>query len=649
MSPEQIFAVVAALVAGEPDPSFEQLRAGGHDARYPVSVEPCELPPGTLEVEGQTVLCGTVDVPEVHDAPDGPRVALEFAILKARTLSPVADPVVYLHGGPGGGTLQMLGPVADILYANHRRNRDIVTFDQRAAALSGSTVTCHQNTAENLVKLVGVAAEELPQETLNALVAPCVEEILGSGVNLSAYNTENNARDVRALTLALGYPTYNIYGISYGTKLALEVLRTEPDGVRSVVIDGVAPPQVRLYDDLIGPYAHTMDVLVGQCRADAECNAAYPDLIESINAAFLGLAENPIPAARGQDEIGFLHLFDLVFKQRNNWRVRKEITPYLPRIFTELAERNSVTFDAVMSATAPDQVKSLSEASGLTADERALVRVALETAEAMADMKEGVVTAIERLKKDLSENREATSIAEAFEARSNAAASLISDQDALAALIRDYALLQTQKPGRAPLVQWVSTHFSGADRSALIDLIAAMSEVDIARTFEIADGQATKYETVLGGVVNNHIYACQEDVPYNTIEGFHARVAELATQYAFLELFRENTSFFENCEVFPKHPREGFHTPVESDLPVLALNGVLDIQTSWQWGEVAVETLGNGQNLVFPEAGHGSIAYQPCANDISVAFINDPTSKLDTSCIDNIKVNFAMPDDPLPR
>ncbi|WP_170579867.1 alpha/beta fold hydrolase [Ruegeria arenilitoris] len=649
MTPEQIFAVVAALVAGEPDPSFEQLKSGGHDSRYPVTVEPCELPPGTLEVEGQTVLCGIVDVPETYDAPDGPRIALEFAILKARSQSPVADPLVYLHGGPGGGTLQMLGPVAEILYANHRQTRDIVTFDQRAAALSGSTVTCHQNTAENLVKLVGVAAQKLPRETLNALVAPCVDEILASGVNLRAYNTENNARDVRALTQALGYPSYNIYGISYGTKLALEVLRTEPDGVRSVVLDGVAPLQVRLYDDLVGPYARTIDVLIEQCRGDADCSKAYPDLKASIDAAFLRLAENPIPAARGQEEIGFLQLFDLVFKQRNNWRIRKTITPYLPRIFTELAEGNSTAFDAVMSVKAPNQVISLSETSGLTADERALVRVALETAEAMADMEEAVVTAIERLKKDLAEDRETTSIAEAFEARSNAAASTILDQDALAALIRDYALLQTQEPGQAPLVQWVSTHFSGADRDALTELVAAMSDADIARTFEIADGQATKYETVLGGVVNNHIFACQEDVPYNTVEGFHARVTELAEEYAFLELFRDNTSFFENCEAFPKHPREGFQTPVVSDLPVLVLNGVLDIQTSWQWGAVAVETLENGQNLVFPEAGHGSIAYQPCANDISVAFVNDPTSKLDTSCIDRIKVDFVMPDDPLPQ
>ena len=109
------------------------------------------------------------------------------------------------------------------------------------------------------------------------------------------------------------------------------------------------------------------------------------------------------------------------------------------------------------------------------------------------------------------------------------------------------------------------------------------------------------------------------------------------------------TKLYETCDSFGKHPRPGFQDPVVSDTPVLALNGLRDPQTSWRWGSVAVETLKNGRNYVIPEAGHGSLMYQPCANDISVAFINNPTAKLDTSCIDRIKVKFVLPDDPLPH
>lgn len=649
MTPDQIFAVVAALLAGEPDPDFDRLKEGGYDDRYPVVVEPCELPPGTLEVEGQTLICGTVSVPENYQEADGRRVPLEFAILNARSMSPAPDPLIYLHGGPASGTLNILGPVADRLYANHRQTRDIVTFDQRAAALSASSVVCYQGMADHIVELVGVKQETLPQATLRAMVAPCVEEIKASGADLPAYNTENNARDVRALMSALGYADYNIYGISYGTKLALEVLRTAPDGVRSVIIDGVAPPHLKIYDDLVGPYADAMDALVDQCTEDSDCNAAYPDLRSTINAAFKRVMHEPIPAARGRAEIGFGELFQLVFQARNSWVDIKTITPYLPRILSELAEGKSDAYDAFIAIQAKDPVATLSEIKGLTADERVLVKIALETAEAMADLDESVLAAIDRLKTDLAEDRDETSVAEAFEFRSNQAVLAIDDKQARGALVRDYALLQTVEPSSDSLEGWITAHFSGRDRDDLLQLVAAMSEADLVRTFEIVDSQATTYEMVLGAEVNQGIYACQEDIPYNSLDGFMARMDELEASYPFMSVFRGETQFFDKCEAFEPQPRPEFWEPVVSDVPVLVLNGLLDVQTSWRWGGIAAETLTNARNYVIPEAGHGSIAYQKCPNDMSVAFLNDPKANINASCIDDIKIDFLLPNEQMPN
>ena len=145
---------------------------------------------------------------------------------------------------------------------------------------------------------------------------------------------------------ALGYPEYNIYGISYGTRLALEVLRTAPEGVRSAVIDGVAPPTVKIYEDLAGPIADALDALVGQCEADDACASAYPDLQSTINSAFERISDTPIPASRGRPEIGIEVMFAVALEARNNWRDLQVITPYLPRIFSELAEGRSDTIDA---------------------------------------------------------------------------------------------------------------------------------------------------------------------------------------------------------------------------------------------------------------------------------------------------------------
>ncbi|MCC0044902.1 MAG: alpha/beta hydrolase [Brucellaceae bacterium] len=650
MTPDQIFAVIATLLAGNSDPDFERLNAGGYDSRYPVAVESCELPPATMDVEGHTVLCGTVTVPENYDKPDGRTIPLEFAILKSNSRSPAPDPLLYLHGGPGSGTLHILGPIANLAYANHRRTRDIITFDQRAAALSASTVVCYENMADHIVELVGVDEKKLPETTINAMVAPCVDEINASGADLEAYNTANNARDVRALMSALGHKTFNLYGISYGTRLTLEVLRQGPEGIRSAVIDGVASPIEKIYDELYTPYVDALDALVDQCASDAECNAAYPDLRSTINAAFDWLDKNgPIPAARGRPAFSDLDLYTIALGARNNWRDQRPITKYLPRIFEEASEGKSETYDALMTSQGPDRIAQLAGMAGLTEDERTLIRVALEIAEAMTDLDEGLHAAIERLKTDLAEDRSATSVAEAFEARSNQAAMAIQDENARAAMLRDYALLQIQKPSREALVEWVQEHFQGVDRDDLLTLIQAMSEGDIERTFAIADGQATKYENVLGHTINVAIYACQEDVPWNNRDGYVATIDKLAESYPVFAGLRQGTSFYDMCEAFDQHPREGFQTPIHSDVPVLVLNGLLDVQTSWKWGARAAETLSNSRNYIIPEAGHGSILYQPCANDISVAFINDPSAELDTSCIADIKIDFVMPDDPLPH
>jgi pimeloyl-ACP methyl ester carboxylesterase len=651
MTPDQIFAVVAALLTSEANPDFDRLRDGGYDSSYPVTVKACDNAPGVLDVEGKTLICGTVSVPENYEAPDGRRVALEFVVFDALSQSPAPDPIVYLHGGPASGTLHMMEEVVTRLFPNHRRTRDIVTFDQRAAALSAGSVQCYESIADHIIDLVPVAKGEVPEPQIDDIVTPCIEEILSSGADLSAYNTENNARDVRALMSALGYPEYNIYGISYGTRLALEVLRTAPDGVRSAVIDGVAGPTQRIYDELLVPYADVLDALVAQCQADQACNSAYPDLKSTINAAFARLDETPIPAARGRMEINDDVLFELVFGMRNSWRNQQVITPYLPRIFAELAKGDSTTIDAFAARGAKDPAGFVPIAKGLSAEEAALVDAVIEIAKATQDLGEAASTALAQLRDDLAMEEADISVAQAFEDRSNRAVAAISDRTIIPALVRDYALLQRADPTAEVLADWVRTYFGGPDRDDLLALVAAMSPADLARTFEIADDEATKYQLILGSAFNVDIYACQEDIPWNSAEGFDAVEDRLAADYPILagpggRAF--GTGFFSTCAKFEQHPREGWHTHVATDIPVLAINGLLDIQTSWKWGAEAIAQMTNARNIVVPEAGHGAIAYQSCANDISVAFLNAPSDEPDISCLSDIRIDFLMPDAPLP-
>ncbi len=80
--------------------------------------------------------------------------------------------------------------------------------------------------------------------------------------------------------------------------------------------------------------------------------------------------------------------------------------------------------------------------------------------------------------------------------------------------------------------------------------------------------------------------------------------------------------------LFKQQQRDNWQVPVASDIPTLSIGGLYDSQTPASWSRVAVEKLTNAQVFMIPEAGHGSILYQPCVSDMGVAFINNPQRKL---------------------
>lgn len=657
MTPDQIIATLGMLLS-EPDPAFDMLRDGGYDPRYPVVIEACPESTSPLDVEGHTVICGTVSVPENYDTPDGRRIPLEFVLGRAFSTQPFPDAVLYLHGGPASGALGSIQMVTDVVLGDHRTHRDVVSFDQRAAMLSSTTVRCYDAMAENIEGIVRTVEEAPPAEgedpfDIAVLLAPCVDELYASGADLAAYNTENNARDVRALMSALGYPEYNIFGISYGTKLALEVLRTAPDGVRAVIIDGVAPPNVRLYDELFPPHADAIEALFDQCAADAACNEAYPDLRAKFIELGESLAQNPIPSARGQVPI-VPEIFYGVVNQRTklNEAWVRDLNNYLPRIIYELAEGDPTTFDWYLQTymnphePTPDAILGTAGAR-LSGDERALALALIETAESIQDQSEAITAVLGQLKHDLVTDATTVSVAEAFDRRATEALVALPHAEAIAA-IQDYARFQASEQNRDTIAAWVQDHFNGPDQDALLSLVNAMTDTDITRTFDIAATDLTPYLAAVESQMGLLIYACQEDIPFNSPEGGEA--ANSAFPYSLI--LNESAKatlpgLYASCDLFEPAPREGFHDPVVSDIPVLVVGGTNDTQTSWKWSGLAAETLTNARLLILPNSGHGASLYSACGRDINAKFILDPAADLDFSCADALLPRFVMPDDPL--
>ena len=655
MTPDQILAFVLALTSPQPAaPAFPVIAAGGADSRYPVKPAPCPRPLAPFEVEGKTVACGTVSVPEDHAKPNGRRIPLTFMIFKSRSLAPAPDAVVHLHGGPGCGIVENVA-LTSTYFEGMRARRDVVAFDQRGVDTSaGRETRCLATLADHAGDLAAAAkaggkGAQLPPEVTRA----CLEELTASGADLSKINTEQNARDVQAVMRALGYPVYNVYGISYGTKLGLEVMRTAPQGLRAVVLDSVAPPHVPTYDTIALPYAESFEAIFDQCVADAGCAAAYPGLKARFWALYSKLAKAPIEGPAGKiDGEALVSLAD----RRNDYKNQAQgLTGYIPKLVAELEQGETTTYDAVMQGKLPPRqtpetvLAGLAGLAGLDADALAFAQTALRLAQQGQIQDEAVKTVLERLEADRAAAAAGTGLVEQFESALAVAAKALPTQQARLAFASDYLRLRTQAPAAEALRGLISRHFAGTDRRRLDALAGLMTPRNLADTFARISADNRKLDYVLMEGFQTLMYACQEDTDFNSPAGAAATSARLQKDYLWPAQASQSAEgfidgFYASCDLFPKHYRPGFHDPVTADIPTLVFSGKMDTQTATSWGPETARHLPRGQSIVFPETGHGALAFSQCARDLGVAFIENPTVPLDQSCVAGLASSFVLPE-----
>lgn len=254
---------------------------------------------------GEEAQCGTLTVPQDHDDPDGSGTArVFFAILRGHAAEPAPDPVVQLAGGPGQAMSDFAGGVWYSSLADRAR-RDVILFDQRGTGRSEPLLDCAEVDDDaldaNPANDSGAAADEA---RLRAALAACREGYAAQGIDLAHFDTEQSARDLKALREALEIPTWNLVGTSYGTRLALEAARQDPEGIRSLVLNSTMTMgdafEPQIFDDRI----RILDRLFADCAAQRDCDAAFP----ALKARFEGLRQRldgtPLQVTVVQPETG---------------------------------------------------------------------------------------------------------------------------------------------------------------------------------------------------------------------------------------------------------------------------------------------------------------------------------------------------------
>jgi pimeloyl-ACP methyl ester carboxylesterase len=260
---------------------------------------------GLTTVSGETLgfECGYVVVPERHADPDGRTIRLPVAIRRATAPEARPDPLLLAQGGPGGDAFEvfsLLTPNTEIA-----AQRDIVIFNQRGTPYAEPELIC-QETEEVLPDMLAATDEEA-ERLYNEALEACHARLLGEGIDLSAYNSLENAADIPLIARALGYDEYNFYGVSYGTLLGLHLMRNHPEGLRAVVLDSVVSTDINFLSETPQSEDRVLAEVFAACLANPECAELYPNLEERYYALVRQFNENPVTLNLTDPETGERH------------------------------------------------------------------------------------------------------------------------------------------------------------------------------------------------------------------------------------------------------------------------------------------------------------------------------------------------------
>ncbi len=592
------------------------------------------------------VSCGSMQVPENWSEPTGRQIEISYVVLKSTNPNPKPDPILYLEGGPGGSALMGIDAYAGEIFDDMREDRDIILFDQRGTQFS-SPLKCSFLTVDDLFGLGSGSGsggepvdltesydeDQLMQDARMAIGADtrrCVHEITAKGVDLRQYNSAASANDAVALMNALGYRTYNVYGISYGTRLALVMMRDHPNaGMRSVVLDSSFPPEIPGFERFVTEAHEVVMQLFSDCKLDPICNDAYPNLKERFKTLLRDAEVTPIQGTDGTT-VTAVDLVDVVTSISSY----TASAAYIPLMISELEQGITTTYNEIVSGSivGPDVTNSADES---------------DSDESSAQTEAPV--AVVALPGNAEPDPEALAQAQAFVRAVQERASQLppDDSDAVLTLL---TWLDKVPRTRESLVDFVQKGFAAPDqagsRDMLVSLIDAMSDDAVAQVFDLMEKSVDIIDIYTSGL-NQPVFnsvECNEEAPFenfsNVIKNAQAlEIPELA--YGTISFMAQQ---FATCELWPSgRAREIESRPVISDIPTLVMAGNYDFQTPVSWNRSAFVNLSNSYYVQFPASGHGVIAQSQCAKDVARAFIDTPFKQPDSGCTADLWPIWAMP------
>jgi len=604
-----LFGLVSCQLQGTPTPIVDRLptptASDGNAPDQAGILDPrqCETyNPSIEDREGQTYFCGALILPQDPALPAGQEIEIRFAVVKSRSENPLPDPILFLSGGPGSSALHPDAfPELVRRFDALRQQRDLVFFDQRGVGFSSPPFDCIKNPTppkgSTKTRLdaryedeTGLNLDEIPEEY--QFEYNCVTDLWNKGIELSQYNSVANAADTIALMQALKreyrYQGFNLYGISYGTRLALTVIRDFPEHelVRTVVLDSVFPVEkgeyrAQYYIDRNRLFESIFDL----CSQDSMCDQAYPNLRARFGTLIDQLNTSPLQLTDGTTLTGD-ELYQSMFPQGPDWPNR---IPYFPKMIAELERGVTDVFIGLRDGTLLPQTSP--------------------------GVNQGVYDLMEQVDR----------------------CTRIVDQNE-----RQPYLRRMYNASREQVIELFEAICTEGEMGPIHTILGTMSTEDVNDfVVRLYDPRQTAATPQLRKSMD-----CYEEVPF----GEDPQTAETKMRAADLPEFltQEGLEIIQDmsrCRYWPTGSAPAIEDqPVVGRAAALILNGQFDSITYAWWAEETQKNITGSTYIMIPGATHSLAGnYGACVDNITSQYLDDPTQPLDRSCLSGMQVQFVMP------
>jgi len=245
-----------------------------------MELEDCRISAGPA-FPGISARCGTMLRPENPDDDGSPEIEIAVAVVPALDLKPEPDPFVPLAGGPGASAIEFYAAYSGA-FEHVRRHRDILLVDQRGTG-SSSRMDCAVD--------VDIIEGRYSEERVVDITRDCLDALPHDP---RFFTTSVAVTDLEAVREALGYGPLNLYGVSYGSRVAQHFAKRFPGATRSIVLDGVVAPQIVLGPQIATEAQSALDAIFARCAADETCDARFPNLPQKFQQIRAELEERPV-------------------------------------------------------------------------------------------------------------------------------------------------------------------------------------------------------------------------------------------------------------------------------------------------------------------------------------------------------------------